>query len=142
MAAGSTSAGAPNEASQGEEAEPDDVSSTTSDPPVPALSIWQVPLILLLGVGAHATKLSLGPAEPGLKKAGLSPMAFALVSVVPALGQIVTPALWGSLHARRPRLDTWQLKGALDSVGLSIHFAPTVISLSHIVRLDVPKCSM
>ncbi len=72
--------------------------------PKVALSMRHVPGILLIGVGAHSSKQALAPQEPALHSAGLSPMMYSLVTAVPAIGQIVTPVLWGGLQAYHPRV--------------------------------------
>lgn len=54
-----------------------------------------VPLILAISIGSHATTHALAPAEPKLAEIGVGPIAYALLSLVPTLGQICTPAIWG-----------------------------------------------
>jgi hypothetical protein len=60
-------------------------------------------LAVLLGVGAHAGKESLAPAEPALESLGLGPMAYALLTVMPIAMGVVTPMLWGALFDKSPR---------------------------------------
>ena len=49
---------------------------------------WRlVPLILLMGLGGHAVTHALAPAEPTLAQLGLSPLAYALLTLVPHVGQ-------------------------------------------------------
>ena len=63
-----------------------------------------MPAILVFGLGAHASKLALPPSEPALAHEGLGAIAFSIIAVLPAVGQIVTPALWGWLHTSHTRL--------------------------------------
>ena len=81
-----------------------DASSRAAEPRL-SLTGWHVPAIMLFGLGAHSTKQALAPAEPALHSAGMSPIGYALVSVMPAVGQILTPAAWGWLHSTRPLLS-------------------------------------
>ena len=51
-------------------------------------------LVILLGVGTHASKQSLGPLEPTLHAAGMGPLGFGALSVVPGIASIVLPTVW------------------------------------------------
>ena len=65
---------------------------------------WLVPIVLLLGFGAHASSHALAPAEPVIEANGISPIAYSVLTLVPTVGQLLTPALWGNLftvNARR-----------------------------------------
>ena len=65
---------------------------------------WLVPIVLLLGFGAHASSHALAPAEPVVEANGISPIAYSVLTLVPTVGQLLTPALWGNLftvNARR-----------------------------------------
>ena len=65
---------------------------------------WRlVPLALGLGVGAHAISHALAPAEPLLAKLGFSPLAYACLTVLPHVGHILTPSMWGYAFAAHPR---------------------------------------
>ena len=66
-----------------------------SEPPPDLRALYLVPLVVLLGVGAHATQHALAPIQPALEDSGLSPLGYAAVTLVPTLGQLITPALWG-----------------------------------------------
>lgn len=59
-----------------------------------------MPIVLLVGFGAHASAHALAPAEPVLEAHGMSPIAYSLLTLVPTVGQLLTPALWGQLFAR------------------------------------------
>eukprot|EP00933_Yihiella_yeosuensis_P074401 TRINITY_DN8331_c0_g1_i1.p1 TRINITY_DN8331_c0_g1~~TRINITY_DN8331_c0_g1_i1.p1 ORF type:complete len:535 (+),score=45.60 TRINITY_DN8331_c0_g1_i1:74-1678(+) len=65
---------------------------------------WQVLLVLLFGMSAHATKNALAPAQPALEQLGLSPLLYALVSASPVLGSICLPVAWGIAYNRYERL--------------------------------------
>ena len=66
---------------------------------------WRlVPLILLMGFGGHVVAHALAPAAPVLGQLGLSPLAYAVLTLVPHLGQLFTPALWGWVFSVRMRL--------------------------------------
>eukprot|EP00931_Biecheleriopsis_adriatica_P046075 TRINITY_DN2643_c0_g1_i2.p1 TRINITY_DN2643_c0_g1~~TRINITY_DN2643_c0_g1_i2.p1 ORF type:complete len:450 (-),score=60.23 TRINITY_DN2643_c0_g1_i2:116-1465(-) len=62
-----------------------------------------IPLILLLGLGSHASKNALAPVEPALRALGLSPLGYAFIAAAPVLGAIVMPIIWGSWFARYER---------------------------------------
>ena len=67
---------------------------------------WRlVPLVVALSFGSHAVGHALAPAEPTLAQLGLSPMAYAVLSLSPTVGQILLPALWGFAFSLRPRLS-------------------------------------
>ena len=51
-------------------------------------------LVILLGVGTHASKQSLGPLEPTLHAAGMGPLGFGALTVVPGIASIVLPTVW------------------------------------------------
>ena len=74
-----------------------------SEPPPDLRALYLVPLVVLLGVGAHATQHALAPIQPALEDSGLSPLGYAAVTLVPTLGQLITPALWGVAYGRRAR---------------------------------------
>jgi hypothetical protein len=60
-------------------------------------------LVLLLGVGAHSSKQSLGPLEPSLSAMGVGPIGFAVLTITPGVAAMVMPLAWGAawtLHAR------------------------------------------
>lgn len=69
-----------------------------------ALASAQVAVIAILGLGSHATKNALGPAEPVLQALGISPMVFALISAAPILGSVFMPAVWGAAYERNQKL--------------------------------------
>ena len=50
-----------------------------SDPP-DLRALYLVPLVVLLGVGAHATQHALAPIQPALEDSGLSPLGYAAVT--------------------------------------------------------------
>ena len=74
-----------------------------SEPPPDLRALYLVPLVVLLGVGAHATQHALAPIQPALEDSGLSPLGYAAVTLMPTLGQLITPALWGVAYGRRAR---------------------------------------
>ena len=51
-------------------------------------------LVILLGVGTHASKQSLGPLEPTLHAFGMGPLGFGALTVVPGIASIVLPTVW------------------------------------------------
>jgi len=60
-------------------------------------------LVLVLGVGAHASKQALGPLEPSLSAMGVGPIGFAILTITPGLAAMVMPLAWGAawtMHAR------------------------------------------
>jgi hypothetical protein len=59
-----------------------------------------VPLVLLLGFGSHCVAHALSPAEKDLAELGLGPMLYGMLILMPKLGSIFTPALWGYFFAR------------------------------------------
>ena len=61
-------------------------------------------LVILLGVGTHASKQSLGPLEPTLHAAGMGPLGFGALTVVPGIASIVLPTVWGAAWAKRAPL--------------------------------------
>lgn len=63
-----------------------------------------VPLIICLGLGGHAGKLALAPAQPALEALGLSPTAYAILASIPLLAGVVAPAIWGSAYTRHEAL--------------------------------------
>lgn len=79
-----------------------DVATPAPGPPRPRWHL--VPLVLLLGFGEHCIAHALMPTEPALAQLGLSPMLYGLLTVMPKAGSIFTPALWGAVFTRRPRL--------------------------------------
>jgi len=68
------------------------------------LGLSSVPFILLLGLGGHASKNALAPAEPALHDMGLSPIAYAVLAASPIFGAIAMPPIWGAWFAQRERL--------------------------------------
>ena len=70
----------------------------------PRRSWHLVPLILLVGFGEHCITHALMPTEPALHQIGLSPFLYGVISVLPKLGSIFTPALWGHFFSLRPRI--------------------------------------
>lgn len=71
-------------------------------------------LIILLGMGTHASKQSLGPLEPTLQQAGMGPVTFGALTVVPGIASVVLPTVWGAAWA---------------------HHAPVVLLLSPLAQL-------
>ena len=72
--------------------------------PLEPLGRWCLTLLVLLfAVGAHASGHALMPLAPALEHAGVSPMAYALMTLVPTVGQIVLPAVWGATFSQFPR---------------------------------------
>ena len=66
---------------------------------------WRlVPLVLLLGLGSHCIAHALVPSEPALARLGLTPLLYGILTVLPKAGSVFTPALWGHVFARSPRL--------------------------------------
>ena len=58
-------------------------------------------LVIFLGLGTHASKQSLGPLEPTLHAAGMGPLGFGALTVVPGVASIVLPTVWGAAWAKR-----------------------------------------
>lgn len=65
-------------------------------------------------MGTHASKQSLGPLEPTLQQAGLGPVTFGALTVVPGIASVVLPTVWGAAWA---------------------HHAPVVLLLSPLAQL-------
>ena len=69
--------------------------------------IWRRALTLLLavaiGLGSHASKESLAPAEPALEQVGLGAISYALLTISPIFMGAVTPLMWGAMYDRAPR---------------------------------------
>ena len=63
-----------------------------------------VPLVLLVGLGSHTISHALAPSEPLLASLGLGPISYALLTQIPHLSQVFTPALWGWFFAADMRL--------------------------------------
>jgi len=61
-------------------------------------------LIVLLALGSHFCRNALAPAEPALEADGMSPLTYAVVTAVPALGSIAFPPFWGMAYMARARL--------------------------------------
>ena len=79
-------------------------------PPQDTSHRWRTILLaVLLGIGVHAEKESLGPAEPALEALGLGPFAYSLLTVAPVALGLATPVLWGFVWDRWSR---WVLIGA------------------------------
>ncbi len=60
-------------------------------------------LVIGMGIGAHATKRSLGPMEPALVRMGVGPVSFGFLTVVPGLASVLLPTVWGEAWARHAR---------------------------------------
>ena len=60
--------------------------------------------MLLLGLGSHCIAHALVPSEPALARLGLTPLLYGILTVLPKAGSVFTPALWGHVFARSPRL--------------------------------------
>ena len=89
--------------------------------------MWSViTLAIVLGVGVHSSKESLGPAEPALESAlGIGPVVYAMLTIAPTALSLVTPMLWGALwthHANYVLIGApfGELFGAA-SIGLGLH---------------------
>mmetsp|Transcript_20609 Transcript_20609/g.44790 ORF Transcript_20609/g.44790 Transcript_20609/m.44790 type:complete len:531 (+) Transcript_20609:114-1706(+) len=63
-------------------------------------------LIVLFGLGAHASTHALPVAAPLLEKLGLTPISYAAIALAPSVGQALTPALWGCAYSKSPRVTT------------------------------------
>eukprot|EP00930_Biecheleria_cincta_P035559 TRINITY_DN24453_c0_g1_i1.p1 TRINITY_DN24453_c0_g1~~TRINITY_DN24453_c0_g1_i1.p1 ORF type:complete len:517 (+),score=65.92 TRINITY_DN24453_c0_g1_i1:87-1553(+) len=69
-----------------------------------AVTLKHVPLVVLLGLGAHVSKNALAPAEPVLEQLGMSPIEYSVISSMSVLGAIVTPVFWGLAFQRCERI--------------------------------------
>ena len=78
----------------------DDLSQTARDDRRPR-PLRGLLLVILLGLGTHASKQSLGPLEPTLHAAGMGPLGFGALTVVPGIASIVLPTVWGAAWAKR-----------------------------------------
>ena len=78
----------------------DDLSQTARDDRRPR-PLRGLLLVILLGLGTHASKQSLGPLEPTLHAAGMGPLGFGALTVVPGVASIVLPTVWGAAWAKR-----------------------------------------
>ena len=97
-------------------------------PPPKKKPAWAlVPLILMIGLGSHATNHALTPVQPELEALGLSPIVYAMVTFAPQLGHLLLPTLWAVAYGRRPRLALASapfmllLGTASLAVGLALH---------------------
>ena len=65
---------------------------------------WVVSIVIIFGLGGHASTHALPVAAPLLEHLGLSPVAYATLLSAPILGQ--APSLWGVAYERAPRAVT------------------------------------
>lgn len=66
-----------------------------------------VPVVIATGLGSHASKQALAPLMPALANAGVSPLAYALLTIAPSASSVVLPSFWGGIYQLRPRLVTF-----------------------------------
>lgn len=63
-------------------------------------SLVSLLLVVTMGLGAHASKQSLGPMEPALRSMGVGPVVFGALTVVPGLASVLMPSVWGAAWRR------------------------------------------
>ena len=101
--------------------------ATTRKPPAPLGRWTTILLAVVLGVGVHSSKESLGPAEPALENAlGIGPVLYACLVIAPTALSLITPMLWGALWDRHASLvllgaPLGELSGAA-AIALGLHF--------------------
>ena len=97
-------------------------------------------LVMVFGLGAHASTHALPVAAPLLEALGLSPISYAVLSICPILGHALTASLWGkrgpgtrthgtlqlaktkqnhAFQQIRPRITIFMLQGG--AVGTEFH---------------------
>lgn len=89
---------------------------------------WELVLaVIMIGFGAHATNHALTPVQPDLEALGMSPILYALITLLPQLGHLLLPTIWAIAYNRQQHVVLILAPGLLCvgtaciAVGLSMN---------------------
>lgn len=90
-------------------------------------------LVIVLGLGGHAGKNALSPAEPALKAQGWSPLAYGILASTPTAGGMIGSLFWGAVyrHSRR---------GSLLGASLGVFAGQMLLALGLVIQDGTSSC--